>query len=142
MTNTHHFIANSLADLVPIANSLSSDFKENRVFIFRGSMGAGKTTLIKAFCTALGVDPDEVNSPSFAIANEYLTKTNKKIYHFDFYRIRSEEEAYDMGYEEFFYSDDICLIEWPEMVESLIPEDAITVHIKVDEQETRYIDII
>ena len=100
----------------------------SRVFAFYGSMGAGKTTFIKAICEELGVD-DVITSPTFAIVNEYtshssLLTPHSSIFHFDFYRIKKVEEVYDMGYEEYFYSGCLCLIEWPELIEDLLPENA------------------
>ena len=97
---------------------------DDTVFAFYGKMGAGKTTFIKALCKLLGVE-DEVNSPTFAIINEYRSQTTAElIYHFDFYRIKKLEEVYDLGYEDYFYSGALCFIEWPELVEELLPLDA------------------
>lgn len=89
------------------------------ILTFKGEMGMGKTTLIKSICAALQV-VDEVSSPSFSLVNEYKSATGKKIFHFDFYRIKSIEEVYDIGYEDYFFSDSICLIEWPEKIEDLL----------------------
>lgn len=100
----------------------------NRVFAFYGKMGAGKTTFIKALCTELGVE-DVITSPTFAIVNEYTAGDGSPIYHFDFYRIKKLEEVYDMGYEDYFYNGGLCLIEWPELIEPLLPEDAVKVTI-------------
>ena len=97
---------------------------EHRVFAFYGKMGAGKTTFIKAICEELGVT-DVITSPTFAIVNEY----EGPIYHFDFYRIKRIEEVYDMGYEDYFYSGALCFIEWPELIEELLPDDAVRVNI-------------
>ena len=97
---------------------------EHRVFAFYGKMGAGKTTFIKAVCEELGVT-DVITSPTFAIVNEY----EGPIYHFDFYRIKRIEEVYDMGYEDYFYSGALCFIEWPELIEELLPDDAVRVNI-------------
>lgn len=105
---------------------------DNTVFAFYGEMGAGKTTFIKAICERLGVD-DQINSPTFAIVNEYRSNLGELIYHFDFYRIKSESEAFDFGYEDYFYSGSICFIEWPELVESLLPTDVVKV--KIEEVE-------
>ena len=110
---------------------------ENTVFAFYGKMGAGKTTFIKAVCEELGVE-DVITSPTFAIVNEYRSDTTGElIYHFDFYRIKKLEEVYDMGYEDYFYGGGICLIEWPELIEDLLPEDAVHVDIKENEDGTR-----
>lgn len=105
---------------------------DKRIVAFYGSMGAGKTTFIKAICDVLGVK-DTVNSPTFAIVNEYLAASGDSVYHFDFYRIKKIEEAYDFGYEDYFYSGNLCLIEWPELIEELLPED--TVRVKIEEIE-------
>lgn len=114
-------------------NEAAKTFVENmgggRVFAFYGKMGAGKTTFIKAVCEALGV-ADVITSPTFAIVNEYeIEADGKPVYHFDFYRITKLEEVYDMGYEEYFYSGALCFIEWPELIESLLPTDAVSVTI-------------
>jgi len=101
---------------------------EQRVFAFYGSMGAGKTTFIKAICEELGVD-DVITSPTFAIVNEY-SYAEGSLFHFDFYRIKRLEEVYDMGYEDYFYSGALCFIEWPELIESLLPDDAVRVRIE------------
>lgn len=102
----------------------------NRVVAFYGQMGAGKTTFIRAICEALQVK-ETVTSPTFALVYEYSYGAQRKIYHFDFYRTNRLEEAYDLGYEEYFYSGELCLVEWPEKIESLLPEDAVIVNIKV-----------
>ena len=107
---------------------------DHRVFAFYSSMGAGKTTFIKAICEQLGVE-DVITSPTFAIVNEYTLNTQhstlntQQIFHFDFYRIKRLEEVYDMGYEDYFYSGSICFIEWPELIEELLPDDAVRVTI-------------
>ncbi len=99
---------------------------EHRVFAFYGKMGAGKTTFVKAICEELGVE-DVITSPTFAIINEY--EGEETIYHFDFYRIKKLEEVYDMGYEDYFYSGALCFIEWPELIEEILPDDAVRVSI-------------
>ena len=110
---------------------------ENTVFAFYGKMGAGKTTFIKAVCEELGVE-DVITSPTFAIVNEYRSDTTGElIYHFDFYRIKKIEEVYDMGYEDYFYSGALCFIEWPELVEELLPEDAVKVTIREEADGSR-----
>jgi tRNA threonylcarbamoyladenosine biosynthesis protein TsaE len=99
-------------------------FPGHRVFAFYGEMGAGKTTFIKSLCRALGV-PDVTSSPSFGIINEYRYGRDAAVYHFDFYRIRKLEEVYDIGCEEYFYSGDYCFMEWPELVEEILPDDTV-----------------
>lgn len=114
---------------------------DDTVFAFYGKMGAGKTTFIKALCKLLGVK-DEVNSPTFAIINEYRSETTAElIYHFDFYRIKKLEEVYDLGYEDYFYSGALCFIEWPELVEELLPLDAKKVTITENGDGSRTITI-
>lgn len=99
------------------------------VFLFFADMGTGKTTLIKALCQALGVDENEISSPTFSIVNEYASRQGP-IYHFDFYRLREEEEAYDLGYEEYFFSGHFCFVEWPEKIPHLWPEEHVKVFMK------------
>ena len=114
---------------------------DDTVFAFYGKMGAGKTTFIKALCKLLGVE-DEVNSPTFAIINEYRSETTAElIYHFDFYRIKKLEEVYDLGYEDYFYSGALCFIEWPELIEELLPLDAKKVTITENSDGTRTITL-
>ena len=114
---------------------------DDTVFAFYGKMGAGKTTFIKALCKELGVE-DEVNSPTFAIINEYRSETTAElIYHFDFYRIKKLEEVYDLGYEDYFYSGALCFIEWPELVEELLPLDAKKVTITENSDGSRTITL-
>lgn len=131
---------NSLEEISAVAEEfIRLAMQEDTVFAFNGQMGAGKTTFIKALCEALGVS-EPVTSPTFAIVNEYRSdETGELIYHFDFYRIKKLEEAYDMGCEDYFYSGAVCLIEWPELVEDLLPGNTIWVDIKVNEDETRTI---
>ena len=108
------------------------------VIAFYGKMGAGKTTFIKALCEELGVE-DVITSPTFAIVNEYSLPSQEALYHFDFYRIKKLEEVYDMGYEDYFYSGNLCLIEWPELIEELLPENALRVTIEEQPDGTRTI---
>ena len=109
------------------ARQFVNEIGSHKVFAFYGTMGAGKTTFIKAVCEVLGVK-DVITSPTFAIVNEYESD-NGPIFHFDFYRIKKLEEVYDMGYEDYFYSGSLCFIEWPELIEDLLPEDAVRVTI-------------
>jgi tRNA threonylcarbamoyladenosine biosynthesis protein TsaE len=125
-------------DLKKVAVKLLSEFNDKRVFAFYGKMGVGKTTFIQAICKALGTT-DNVTSPTFALINEYRTGEMKSIFHFDFYRIKKLEEAFDLGYEDYLYSGNYCLIEWPEMIESLLPDNIVQIKIEVSEDETRTI---
>ena len=118
-----------------------------RVFAFYGTMGAGKTTFVKAICEELGVK-DVITSPTFAIVNEYTidnvqcsTLNVQRIYHFDFYRIKKLEEVYDMGYEEYFYSGALCFIEWPELIEEILPDDAVRVTITEQADGSRVVSM-
>lgn len=119
----------SIDGLPMVAEKILTSFKGKRLFAFQGTMGAGKTTLIKEICKQLKVI-EVVNSPTFSLVNEYTTTSGGFVYHFDFYRIKKIEEAYDFGYEEYFFGEGVCLIEWPEVIEELIPED--TVAVKID----------
>ena len=116
-------------DIKQAAKQFAEAMGENTVFAFYGKMGAGKTTFIKAVCEELGVE-DTVTSPTFAIVNEYEAADGRPIYHFDFYRIKKVSEAYDMGCEEYFYSGHPCFIEWPEMIEEVLPEETVNVNIE------------
>ena len=119
------------------AHDFIAAMDDRTVFAFRGEMGAGKTTFIKAVCLALGVE-DEVNSPTFAIVNEYRSETTAElIYHFDCYRIKTLEEAMDFGFEDYMESSALCFIEWPENVEDLLPGDVVNVYITVNEDGSR-----
>ena len=128
---------NSLDNIREAAKQFIAAMEDNTVFAFYGKMGAGKTTFIKAVCEELGVT-DVINSPTFAIVNEYRSdETGELIYHFDFYRIKKLDEVYDMGYEDYFYSGALCFIEWPELVEEVLPGDAVKVTIEEIEDGTR-----
>ena len=120
---------NSLDQIGDAAREFIANMGDSRVFAFYGKMGAGKTTFIKAVCEQLGVD-DTVTSPTFAIVNEYEAAQGRPIYHFDFYRIKKVSEAYDMGCEEYFYSGHPCFIEWPELIEEVLPEETVSVTIE------------
>ena len=121
------------------ARDFNSQIDQHTVFAFYGKMGAGKTTFIKAVCQELGVE-DVITSPTFAIVNEYTTSA-RTIYHFDFYRIKRIEEVYDMGYEDYFYSGSLCFIEWPELIEELLPDDAVRVTISEESDGSRTVTI-
>lgn len=118
----------SLDKLPDIARSIIEKYPEKRIFAISGSMGAGKTTLIKAICRELDVN-DMVGSPTFSLVNQYKLPNGDPVYHFDFYRLKSIEEAFDIGYEEYFYSGYYCFIEWPEKVENLLPDDSVRITI-------------
>jgi len=130
-----------LTALQETAKLLLDNFPEDRIFAFYGAMGAGKTTFIKALCHELG-SSDYVTSPTFALINEYSTDKGFVIYHFDFYRIKKIEEAFDLGYEDYIYSGNYCFIEWPEMIESLLPEGIIEVRIVESANGARLLEAI
>lgn len=130
----------SLADIDNAAVEFIKAMGDNTVFAFRGDMGAGKTTFITAICKHLKVE-DTINSPTFAIVNEYRSESAELIYHFDFYRINKIEEAFDFGYEDYFYSGSLCFIEWPERIADLLPNDAVNVNIQVKEDGSRLVTI-
>ena len=135
----------SIETIREAAREFISHIGERKVFAFYGKMGAGKTTFVKAICEELGVQ-DVITSPTFAIVNEYQTTSSpvthpspSTIYHFDFYRIKKLEEVYDMGYEDYFYSGALCFIEWPDLIEDLLPDDAVKVNIEENDDGTRTI---
>ena len=131
MEKTNQLISKSTGDLEGIAQKILAAFPNHRIFAFYGEMGAGKTTFIKSICRVLKV-VDTISSPTFAIVNVYQTSSGDFLNHFDCYRIKSIEEVYDIGYEDYFYGGDYCLIEWPENIESLLPEDTIKVEILIE----------
>lgn len=129
----------SLSELTRVAESIIEELGERRVVLLRGSMGAGKTTLVSRIAKCLGAE-DTVTSPTFALVNQY-EGPQMRIYHFDFYRIDRIEEVFDLGYEEYFYSGDLCLVEWPEKIEELIPDSVMEVRITVGDGEERIFEI-
>ena len=131
---------NGLGDLPDVAEEIIASFDRRNVVAFFGPMGAGKTTLIREICAQLG-STDTVTSPTFALINRYDTAEGAPIFHFDFYRIERPEEAFDMGYEEYFYSDGLCLVEWPEKVEELLPDEVMKVTITPTSPTKRTITI-
>lgn len=137
---THQHTILSEKELPLLAEKLIGYIQEQNqtVVLFYGTMGAGKTTFITQICKKLGIQ-DTISSPTFALINEYFDKQNQSVYHFDFYRLNKPEEAFDIGAEEFFYSGNLCLIEWPEKVEPVLPDNYIKVHIKALNNHTRQI---
>ena len=137
----------TITDIEHIGNSARQFVEaigDHRVFAFYGSMGAGKTTFIKAVCEQLGVE-DVITSPTFAIVNEYSLpcggRLEGSVFHFDFYRIKRLDEVYDMGYEDYFYSGSLCFIEWPELIEELLPDDAVRVIINEQPDGSRIVSM-
>ena len=123
------------------AKQFIANIGDSTVFAFYGNMGAGKTTFVKAVCEELGVD-DVITSPTFSIVNEYRSEqTGELIYHFDFYRVKKIEEVYDMGFEDYFYSGALCLIEWPELCEEVLPDDTVKVSINEEPDGSRTITL-
>lgn len=131
---------NGLGDLPEAAEEILDALDGRNVVAFFGTMGAGKTTLIREICEQLGSE-DVVTSPTFALVNRYNSANGRPIFHFDFYRIERPEEAFDMGYEEYFYSGELCLVEWPEKIEELLPDDVMTVTITIDGDSARTFEI-
>ena len=123
-----------------VAEALLESLEGRTVVALRGEMGAGKTTLIRAVAEALGAE-DQVTSPTFALVNQYEGANAERIFHFDFYRIDDVREAFDLGYEEYFYSGDLCFVEWPEKIEQLLPEELVMVRITVDGPTERTFEI-
>lgn len=119
----------SIEKIAVAAKEFVAAMGERKVFAFYGKMGAGKTTFIKAVCEELGVE-DVINSPTFAIVNEYVDGKGEPVYHFDFYRIKNQQEVMDLGYEDYVYSGHVCFMEWPELIENLLPDDAVKVTIE------------
>lgn len=131
----------SLEALPEAARKFVEEMDDNTVYAFYGDMGTGKTTFIAELCRALGVEEDDMSSPSFSIINEYRSSTTAElIYHFDLYRLENPEEAYDIGVEDYFYSGALCLLEWPERIEDMLPDDTVKVTVRVNDDDSR--DII
>ena len=124
-----------------VAEALLDSLDGRTVVALRGEMGAGKTTLVRAVAEQLGAS-DQVTSPTFALVNQYEGAEGERIFHFDFYRIEDEREAFDLGYEEYFYSGDLCFVEWPEKIEGLLPEEMMEVRITVDGPTERTFEIV
>lgn len=122
------------------ARQLLKHSGENKIFAFYGSMGAGKTTIIKAICEHLGA-VDIISSPTFTLVNEYRTSGGKTLFHIDFYRIKKQEEVFDFGIEEYLTGDSFCFMEWPELIEGILPPETVKVRIYVDESEQRILTI-
>lgn len=129
----------SLEELPKIATAIIASVK-NKTLLFYGQMGVGKTTLIKEICKQLQVT-DTISSPTFSLVNEYQTTKDDKVFHFDFYRIEEEEEALDMGIDEYFYNNEWCLIEWPQNIENLLPLDAVQIHLSLLDNGERNIQL-
>ena len=134
------FVVNCISDLKEVAVEVLKLSEGKNIICFYGEMGVGKTTFIKEICKELEVI-DNVSSPTFSIVNEYKTKNDKFVFHFDFYRLEKEEEAFDMGYEEYFYNDNLCFVEWPEKIKSLLPNEILKVEM-IKEKEKRIIEIL
>ena len=132
---------NSLDEMGKAAQEFVAAMGDRTVFAFYGKMGAGKTTFIKAVCEELGVE-DVINSPTFAIVNEYVDGKGEPVYHFDFYRIKKEQEVLDIGYEDYVYSGHVCFMEWPELIENLLPDDAVKVTIEEEKDGSRKVSIL
>jgi tRNA threonylcarbamoyladenosine biosynthesis protein TsaE len=128
----------SLEDSGKVIETILPLLINHKLVIFEGLMGSGKTTLIKKICQALGVI-DQVNSPTYSLVNEYNTSNNNSIYHFDFYRINNLEEAFDMGAEEYFFSGNLCLIEWPDKIKEILPDKLLKISISYSDERRNYV---
>ncbi len=142
MKNTDMVLTFDLGNIKDVARELLSRFPDTKIYAFYGEMGVGKTTFIKALCQCLGVE-QFVTSPSFAIVNEYKAKQGKiSFFHFDFYRLNKVEEAMDIGYEDYFYSNSLCFIEWPERIAELLPEDTLKLNIDILDEGKRQLRLL
>ena len=135
----HEIIIRDLTDLDRAAGQFLSEIGDNRLVAFYAPMGAGKTTFTTAVCRRLGVREDAVSSPTFAIVNEYRTASGEPMYHFDFYRITKPAEALDIGLYDYLDSGCLCIMEWPENIEDLLPEETLKVRISVAPDESRWV---
>ncbi len=133
--------AYSLTEIAEAAKAVCDYCQSETIWLFDGSMGAGKTTLIRAICKELGVN-DDVQSPTFSIVNEYAATQHDTVYHFDCYRLKSETEAFDIGIEDYLYSGSRCLIEWPEKIKNLLPVNAVTIKIEVISEIDRKLHVV
>lgn len=138
MDNKKQTMKYGLEDVEIIAAQILEDYKDSRLFWLTGDLGAGKTTLVTAFCKELGV-LDRVSSPTFSIINEYITKKDEPVYHLDLYRLKDVEEALNIGVEDYLYQNNYTFIEWPEIIEHLLPEDILRIHIQNIDNSTRKI---
>lgn len=134
------FYARTENDLINISTEILTLLKDNRCFAFKGEMGVGKTTFISYLAKAMGVE-DDISSPTYGYVNEYQSPYFGTVYHFDLYRIESEEEAYDIGIEEYLYGDDIVFIEWAENIENLLPEDCVWISMRKNDHDGREIEV-
>jgi tRNA threonylcarbamoyladenosine biosynthesis protein TsaE len=135
------FICHKIEDLPGIARQIFDYGKKYTIWLLKGEMGSGKTTFITALTQIIGTS-DHVSSPSYSIVNEYVSKKGEKLYHFDFFRVKEIDEIFDIGFEEYIDSGNLCLIEWPELVENFLPEKHLIVHINIPDKETRIFNVI
>ncbi len=133
----HEILIKDPAHLAGAARTFLEEIGDRRIIAFFAPMGAGKTTFTSAICGVLGVNEDAVSSPTFSIVNEYRTASGEPLYHFDFYRIDNASEALDIGFYDYVDSGSLCIIEWPENIEELLPEETLRVHIRVNSDESR-----
>jgi len=135
----HKIIIKDLADLNWAAKEFLKEIGDHKIIAFYAPMGAGKTTFTTAICQQLGVKEDAISSPTFAIINEYKAGNGESVYHFDFYRINKTAEAFDIGFYDYIDSGCLCIMEWPENIEEILPEDTLKVHIEVQPDESRLV---
>ena len=140
MHRIDHLLYSKLDHLPSIARQLLAYAGSHRIWLLEGGMGVGKTTLIKAICQQLGVQ-DHVTSPTFSLVNEYAMTSGERVYHFDFYRLENEEEAYQIGIEEYFYSGNVCMLEWPQRIEGLLPDSFLRIDITERTDQSRMIKL-